>query len=159
MEIALLISRAMAVAEQRGERLDVGTIRNATDVGIARFGMALAKEPNDVRGYLHLARMLVKAAAVTGEPRYLAFADEILRIGVQHVPRCSLLHYWRGTVALTRGQHEQAMRHGEDAVRLSPTLGRGWTLLERVYRLRGEEAKAESARARASALSRESWNP
>ncbi len=110
-----------------------------------RFGDALSvAEQHLLKDPTERDALLCKAAAL----RFLGRIPEAfaaLEILQRHHPRCGRLHEERGRCFVVLRQAPQAIESFLQAVNLNPTLAGSWGMLERLYRMIGDQGNAALA--------------
>ena len=141
--------RSPSPASQRSD-LEVGRIRELSKSG--RHGEALAA-----------ATMLAAVSPLNRNILYLIATNQrclnqtrealetLERLEQQH-PRFSLLYQERGYCYTTMRDAPRAIAAFLHAVELNPALAASWSMLERLYRLTGDERNAATSAARISSL-------
>ncbi|HZR93945.1 MAG TPA: tetratricopeptide repeat protein [Gaiellaceae bacterium] len=118
-------SAEIAQAEQQVEDFQAGFKLNASTAELVQALQAkLGVDQKDERAWLLLGLAYQQRARETGDPTYYSKSEGSLRRALALDPKDSFVYSGLGSLALSRHRFEDALRLGEEAHRLAPTIAR-----------------------------------
>jgi tetratricopeptide (TPR) repeat protein len=123
-------SAEIAAAEQQVEDFQAGFKLNASTAEFVQALQAkLGVDQKDEHSWLLLGLAYQQRARETGDPTYYSKSEGSLRRALALDPKDSFVYSGLGSLALSRHRFEDALRLGEEAHRLAPTIARHYGVI------------------------------